>query len=752
MNRFRLIQLLVMGFLAALLLASCSSAAPQAGEEPGSAVVQTVEIGKEAQQATGEVPSSGAPLQPPLEIGPTSQAPEEPAAPAIEAPKSTIPGNPPEITPAYSQSMPTEVPSEILPEIPPATQLLPSPTFIPESTSAVPPPAPPSDHLVQVEWPSAMRLGESDVVTLQLVATSQGYLLVADYPEHDVLTQTITIEPVSGYEVFASARLDAVGFEISPSGDKVQYFSSEEKISWRWSLIPRQPGRQRLTVNLSLRWVPVENAALPVREVTVYTQALDVRVISYLGLSQTQAMFTGFLTLLLGGGLSASALVLRPRASRRSQRDARQPPNPDLKIELPAELRLSLAERSLLKVLFARYARLVIEHEFLSGYSGARTFLGVPVRLDGRSDAYTIAKIGDQPSILREYQNYEQFVKDTLPPVTARIQHPPVLASNGAKRKLAALQYTFIGEAGHPPTSLRQTLLENPDPSLILLLMETFGPNWWMQHRPYTFRCGLEYDRVLPTHLVIEPYSGKGTDLDGRTHPTGLDFQPGDLVTLRNFASAELRQDQVSLSLLGHPASGHPPLRVRWLAAGRTDGMTGRVVATRRTLLRGFVDGCDLFGLPDPIESIDRLLSMIVHGSQSILHGDLNLENILLGPGKMLWLIDFAQTREGHTLFDFAHLGAEIIAHLAAARLQEPSQLLPILHGDPQAPDLELSSLFAALREAAGRLSINPHDEREFQLAFGCTCLGALKYVNLDKRGKQLLYLASADLLNSLQI
>lgn len=33
-----------------------------------------------------------------------------------------------------------------------------------------------------------------------------------------------------------------------------------------------------------------------------------------------------------------------------------------------------------------------------------------------------------------------------------------------------------------------------------------------------------------------------------------------------------------------------------------------------------------------------------------------------------MWLIDFARTREGHTLFDFAHLGAEIVAHVLAVR------------------------------------------------------------------------------------
>jgi len=46
--------------------------------------------------------------------------------------------------------------------------------------------------------------------------------------------------------------------------------------------------------------------------------------------------------------------------------------------------------RQSLQTLFRRYARLVIEGEFRSAYSGARTLLALPVRADGRVDAYTI--------------------------------------------------------------------------------------------------------------------------------------------------------------------------------------------------------------------------------------------------------------------------------------------------------------------------------------------------------------------------
>ena len=146
-------------------------------------------------------------------------------------------------------------------------------------------------------------------------------------------------------------------------------------------------------------------------------------------------------------------------------------------------MQLQADEEGLLRALFRRYGRLVVQSEFRSGYSGARTLLTLPVRDDGRADAYTIAKIGDCASILREFQNYEAYVKDTLPPITARIQEPPVSVRAG-KSSRAVLRYTFIGEAGHNPISLREALLVTPDPALLDRLFNTFGPHWWMQRRP----------------------------------------------------------------------------------------------------------------------------------------------------------------------------------------------------------------------------------------------------------------------------
>jgi hypothetical protein len=143
------------------------------------------------------------------------------------------------------------------------------------------------------------------------------------------------------------------------------------------------------------------------------------------------------------------------------------------------------------------------------------------------------------------------------------------------------------------------------------------------------------------------------------------------------------------------------------------------------------------------------LLGETTHASQSIIHGDLNLENILVGPGGMLWLIDFAQTREGHTLFDFAHLEAEIIGQIIATKVENPQDYLAILRGTALPQHQELAALLEALHEITNRCLFNPSQPREYRIALTLTCLGALKFNNLSPFAKHLLYLTAAEFIQN---
>jgi hypothetical protein len=430
-------------------------------------------------------------------------------------------------------------------------------------------------------------------------------------------------------------------------------------------------------------------------------------------------------------------------------------PNAALTIEPLPGIHVSDDEQQLLRALFRKYNRLSIEREFRSGYSGARTLLCLPIRADGRADAYTIAKIGERRAIQHEFENYEAFVKDTLPPVTARIQEPPVTLTPVGISSQAVLRYTFIGEQGKMPVSLRESLLADPNPALVRKLFETFGPNWWLQRSPYSFRLSQEYDRLLPAHLVVEPFEASARaalTLKGDMPPAELDIGLGDVVTMRDFPTIEQRPDGISYSLTGQSAPGQPPLRIRLSSPiePRKPG-TYRVVGNRETLLRGYATGLDLFGLPDPLLKLAETEHRSISGTRSPIHGDLNLENVLVGPGGFVWLIDFAHTREGHPLYDFAHLEAEIIAQVIAPQMSAPDYLALLRELDAQAyahaqahDGHTIPALIATVREVAWRCLFNAMQKREYWLALYMACLGALKFTNLNAHQRHLLYLTAA--------
>jgi hypothetical protein len=619
------------------------------------------------------------------------------------------------------------------------------------------------ERVVEMEWPERLRIGDSDVIRLALLPVEDGYVARAEFPEHALETKEVPVSRPDGYTLYALAQLSGVGFEISPAGEQQRYVPEGEEVAWRWTLAARSPGQHRLSIQLRLRWEPAPGTTGVTRESLAFDKGLDVPVTSFMGLSMAQAAALGWGGLLLGSGFLFAALFTRkqdirgikitPAGSDDVFKTAL--PNASLAVELPRELSLVEDESLLLRSLFKSYQRIVIENEFLSGYSGARTFLVRPIRADGCADAQTIVKLGPKESIRREFENYEAFVKDRLPPVTARIQRRPVAIPNKNPNgnalhlgQRAALQYTFIAEPGHSPVSLRTALLAKPDPDLLLRLFETFGPSWWMQRHPYTFRVEQEYDNLLPPHLVLEVVDGGRSGgahfpIDEKTDGTQLNLAPGDLVRITAFHQVELRADGNSLTLTGIGREGRAPLRLRWLSSTPPADGVARVVATRMDLLKDWVasfpaDG-QLLDLPDPLTVLPRVLEETVRGTRSVIHGDLNLENALVGPGGLVWLIDFANTREGHPLYDFAHLESELVARVLAPQIASSRDYLDLWRSgeDP---------LLQALHAIAARCLFDPADVHEYDLALYMACLGALKYANLSIHAKHCLYLTASDL------
>ncbi|MCB0215324.1 MAG: SUMF1/EgtB/PvdO family nonheme iron enzyme, partial [Chloroflexi bacterium] len=161
--------------------------------------------------------------------------------------------------------------------------------------------------------------------------------------------------------------------------------------------------------------------------------------------------------------------------------------------------------------------------------------------------------------------------------------------------------------------------------------------------------------------------------------------------------------------------------------------------------------------LPNPLLALPRLLAAERDLRVGIVHGDLNLENVLVDPeARTVHLIDFAQSREDHVLHDLLRLEAGVLTRLLPAALAEagrPPQaaadLLTTLHAAPgRGPDeaalRPIHVGLVAIRRAAATLLSRPGDWVEYHVGLAAYLLGASKYRNLSPEAKQVAFWAAA--------
>jgi len=95
------------------------------------------------------------------------------------------------------------------------------------------------------------------------------------------------------------------------------------------------------------------------------------------------------------------------------------------------------------------------------------------------------------------------------------------------------------------------------------------------------------------------------------------------------------------------------------------------------------------------------------------------------GRAGLIWLIDFARTREAHPLFDFAHLKRRSSPRLFAQRSPSPADYLALLQA-------AFRSLLKKCIPLPGAACSTQTSQANMNLALTLTCLGALKYNNLS--------------------
>ena len=441
---------------------------------------------------------------------------------------------------------------------------------------------------------------------------------------------------------------------------------------------------------------------------------------------------------------------------------------------------------------FADSDAVFVRRIFVSGYSGATVLLVST----GPEHPPTVVKLALPQELDREYDAYQHYVRRISPQDIAHINGEPLVAADG---QLGLIQYTFVGgQANAPAVSLQDYYASYgaaATADVLNRIFRVFGRHWWANNRPHVYVLGEQYDRLLTSHLEVlrVPYlpgeplvleAGHASMMSLRTLAVGLP------VRLRGFAVTKIGKNgmELSLSALPPPDEATAALRVKVDCTEPTayhpgdvvEQVEGIVVATRQTVLNGVArtvlpgyqpEAREFTGalaeetfrrhgihLLNPLHELDGLLDRVMDVRFSVIHGDLNLQNVLVdGDTGFAWLIDFAETRPGPTVFDLQRLEVQAISKLLPAALAEAGlgaetivDLMAALHRDPPQPNSPHAALaepygvLATIRRLARQYLVDDLDWDEYYLGLVVALVGALKYAELDETALTLVLLAGA--------
>jgi hypothetical protein len=381
-------------------------------------------------------------------------------------------------------------------------------------------------------------------------------------------------------------------------------------------------------------------------------------------------------------------------ASVRGQTVGSIPPQPYVRVDFSTTFDDTLSDDQLfvLRRMFYGYGRVRIEQTLTGGYTAALVVVVTPIHADGVQDAPAVVKIGHADTILDEGYRYETLVKRSLPPLTARLEEKPTTAEGS---ELAGLKYTFVADGMQSSPTLQAVVqqygVEGLGEWLKTSLYPVFGRTWWMQRRPFRFPVWAEYDWLLPPLLTLEhlpedelPTDGGEVDFvirDPVKRARAGELEYGAIVAVEEFAVQRVFRGRHMIQLAigggGEAARRAYKIEVVGINFERSDfyrgekieRLVGRVWKNRAEILmhaltalapdfdprKETIPGIDgIERLPNPLFAYAELLDRYINGTISTIHGDLHLGNILVGVNGSPFLIDFAQTRAGHTLFDWA--------------------------------------------------------------------------------------------------
>lgn len=456
-------------------------------------------------------------------------------------------------------------------------------------------------------------------------------------------------------------------------------------------------------------------------------------------------------------------------------------------IEDPYGLLIDPQAMEVVKAMFAACRRVVIHKELGGGFSGSHVYWVTPVRMDETSEIPAVVKMGPVSAMREEWRAYQEHIRDRLPGISdihGDLVSLPMNPWGGLRYVLAGWGVFEVESFYHFfPQADTGTILDLWENQLFRVLKSL----WGFHHSVGEFSLQASYEFLLPVNWIIQPVTlqpGTSSHLlraEIRAKPT---LKAGDYVSLEGFEVVEVdpSQQALLLNVPFHSSGQRDSFRIRlqpveaiesYSVGFLIDHLDGMVIQTRADLLQSQIQRAigtswNLTAgvlrlpagirLPNPLTVLPRLPGFFRHVRMARIHGDLNLENILVahqGSHLGVFLIDFATARQDHVLHDFLRLETEIVTRVIPAACVEAGldvdHLAPVIRDfyleahkstvqirriAPVLPYPAFEKPFAMLmllRKTARDHLVDTQDWSEYYQGLVIYLLGALKLKSLDQ-------------------
>jgi hypothetical protein len=175
--------------------------------------------------------------------------------------------------------------------------MLPTPVVTPQDAS----PAIAERRWVTLEYPEAIRSGDSDIIRLTLEVDELGGITpTAEIAGNRVTGETVDVPDLyATHNVIAEARLDMAGMEVRPPETISSPLLPGETVTFYWSVKPESSGAFKGTAWLHLRFVNKATGEESQRAISA--QVVEIHTTDLLGLPAGIARTTGAVGSVVGG-------------------------------------------------------------------------------------------------------------------------------------------------------------------------------------------------------------------------------------------------------------------------------------------------------------------------------------------------------------------------------------------------------------------------------------------------------------------